>query len=236
MLVEEIPKGSNSNSSTIYFSSSINLTARLIIPKEDATSQGDAPAVVNKKGRAKVNYNVTQLMNAQVQLNQETSLRGGSGAGPLKTTQQLQLERLVSKRLSELNQESSSKGFELPKNFTYNTIHSSSTHKKSHKSKLGNTPTTKRILSARRNLNLYFEEERNLMSVNTILALNYQFVDFADVERKSKKARIDSRIYRPKLRLCCICGSKSNYSRCRLCGLYFCCVKCNNLHQQLRCS
>lgn len=235
MLVEEIPKGSNAHSSTIYFSSSINLTARLIIPKGVDTGGEETPVGVNKKGRTKVNYNLNQLMNAQVQVNQDTSSRAGNG--PLKTTQQVQLERLVAKRLTELNQESSTKGFELPKNFTYNSIHSSSsTHKKSHKSRLGNTPTTKRILSARRNLNLYFEEERNLISVNTILALNYQFVDFTDMEKKSKKARIDSRIYRPKLRLCCICGSKSNYSRCKLCGLYFCSVKCNNLHQQLRCA
>ena len=37
-------------------------------------------------------------------------------------------------------------------------------------------------MAARRNLNLYFEEERNLISVNTILGINYQFVDFTDID------------------------------------------------------
>lgn len=225
MLVEEVPKSTNSNTSTIYFSSSINLTARLLGKSSTGESSTGSS---NKKGRAKVNYNLNQLMNAQTQTNEPTNK-----TGTLKSTQQVQLERLVSKRLVDLSQETSTKGFELPKNFTYTSIHSKGSEKVSHKSRLGNTPNAKRILAARRNLNLYFEEERNLISINTILTLNHQFVDFTDID-KNKRRKVER--IRPKIRLCSICGNKSNYSRCPLCGLYYCSVKCNNLHQELRCA
>lgn len=233
MLVEEVPKSTNAKTSTIYFSSSINLTARLL---GKSSNTGESISSSNK-GRAKVNYNLTQLMNAQTQSNEP------SNTGPLKSSQQIQLERLVLKRLVELNQETSIKGFELPKNFVYTGIHSTGGGDNtitSHKSRLGNTPTTKKILAARRNLNLYFEEERNLISVNTILGINYQFVDFTDINDKSistttnKRRKLEN--VKPKIRLCCICGNKSNYLRCSSCGLYYCSVKCNNLHQELRCA
>ncbi|EAZ63890.2 putative BBOX Zn-finger protein [Scheffersomyces stipitis CBS 6054] len=224
MLVEEVPKTSSSNSSTIYFTSSINLSARSV-HRGGATGDEDSVGS-NKKGRAKVNYNVNLLMNAQTQINDE------SNTGPLKSAQQVQLERLVSRRLVELNKESATASFEIPKNFAYNSIHSNS-----NKSRLGQTPTTKRILAARRNLNSYFEEERNLMSINTILGVNFQFIDFAEVEAapKIKRAKVD-KIYRPRLRLCCICGSQSHYSRCSNCGLYYCSVQCNNIHMESRCT
>lgn len=226
MLVEEVPKSTNAKTSTIYFSSSINLTARLL--GKSNTAGDSSLGLSNKKGRAKVNYNLNQLMNAQTMTNEPTNK-----TGTLKSTQQVQLERLVSKRLVDLNHETSTKGFELPKNFTYTSIHSKGSQKVSHKSRLGNTPTTKRILAARRNLNLYYEEERNLISINTILGLNYQFVDFTEVD-KNKRRKFER--VRPKIRLCSICGDKSNYPRCPLCGLYYCSVKCNNLHQELRCA
>ncbi|CAX41996.1 nucleosome-binding component of the SWR1 complex, putative [Candida dubliniensis CD36] len=233
MLVEEVPKSTNAKTSTIYFSSSINLTARSL---GKSSNTGESISSSNK-GRAKVNYNLTQLMNAQTQSNEP------SNTGPLKSSQQIQLERLVLKRLVELNQETSIKGFELPKNFVYTGIHSTGGGDNtitSHKSRLGNTPTTKKILAARRNLNSYFEEERNLISVNTILGINYQFVDFTDINDKSistttnKRRKLEN--VKPKIRLCCICGNKSNYSRCSSCGLYYCSVKCNNLHQESRCA
>lgn len=218
MLVEEIPK-SNVSSSTIYFSSSINLTARPWRKGGDSASgTSDEPA---NKPRPKVNYNVNQLMLAQTQANDVTT------AASLKSNQQIQLERLVNKRIVELSSPSTS--FDLPKNFHYKSIHTSH-HRKSINSKLGNTPTTKKILSAKRNLNLYFEQERNLISVNTILNLNYQFIDF----ERSGEAKANS-IIKPKLRLCCICGNVSNYTRCNLCGLFRCSVKCNTLHNELRC-
>ncbi|EMG48266.1 hypothetical protein G210_1183 [Candida maltosa Xu316] len=215
MLVEEVPKSTNANTSTVYFSSSINLTARSL-GRSDASGESATSSGTNKKGRAKVNYNLNQLMNAQISTNEPTN------SGPSKSAQQVQLERLVSKRLVELNHETSTKGLELPKNFTYTSIHATSNGDKkfSQKSRLGNTPNTKRILAARRNLNSYFEEERNLMSVNTILGLNYQFVDFTNVENKKKKRKVEG--IRPKIRLCCICGDKSNYSRCPSCGLFYC--------------
>ncbi|CAI5759594.1 unnamed protein product [Candida verbasci] len=227
MLIEEIPKGSNVNSSTIYFTSSINLSARSIKQNDDGESI--------KKNRTKVNYNLTSLMNAQTNINQNDSINNGQ----LKSSQQIQLERLVSKRLSELD--STTKSFELPKNFQYTSIHSTggggNDKSSSKKSRLGNTPSTKKILAAKRNLNSYFEEERNLISINTILGLNYQFVDFTDLNKnKNKNKRRKIERIRPKLRLCCICGNKSNYTRCSLCGLYYCSVKCNNLHRESRCT
>ncbi|KAI5949875.1 hypothetical protein KGF54_005352 [Candida jiufengensis] len=205
MLVEEVPKSTTTNASTIYFSSSINLTARSLNgSKHQHGDTGEGP--LNKKGRAKVNYNLNQLFNAQTSANNETR-----NSGPSKSVQQIQLEKLVQKRLVELNQESTTRGFELPKNFIYTSIHSMGNKRIAQKSRLGNTPATKRILSARRNLNSYFEEERNLISINTILSLNFQFVDLIDFNNSKSTTRLERS--RPKLRLCCICGLKSNYSR-----------------------
>ncbi|KAK6203543.1 uncharacterized protein RJT21DRAFT_28296 [Scheffersomyces amazonensis] len=225
MLVEEIPKSTNAKSSTIYFTSTINLSARSM----NRNGHGDdEESSTNKKGRAKVNYNVNQLMNIQTQINGAST---GSD-GPLKSAQQIQLERVVSKRIVDLSKESNN--FELPKNFCYNPTHEIDQNKRL---RLGNTPSTKKILSARRNLNSYFEEERNLMSINTILGLNYQFVDFSEVEApRKKKRKVEGRMYRPRVRLCCICGSTSNYSRCHLCGLFYCSVRCNKFHQESRCK
>lgn len=219
MLVEEIPKKNQSNSSTIYFSSSINLTARRNNRIDDSEEQQ------SNKGRAKVNYNVNHLMLAQTLANDIQS------PSSLKSAQQVQLERVISKRLTELNKDPNPP-FDLPKGFEYKSIHSGH-DAKSNKSRLGNTPTTKRILAARRNLNSYFEEERNLISINSILNLNYQFVDFSLFEQ-TKKRKIDH-VNKPKLRLCCVCGNKSSYTRCNLCGLYSCSVKCNRLHNESRC-
>lgn len=228
MLVEEVPKTSGANASTIYFSSSVNLTARLM-GKDRYWHDESGEGPPNKKGRTKVNYNLNQLFNAQTQANNDAKING-----PSKSARQIQLEKVVQKRLVELNQESSTKGFELPKNFAYTSIHSSRDNRNSsQKSRQGNTPSTKRILAARRNLNLYYEEERNLISINTILSSNFQFIDVID--SRDVKNKIPERS-RPRVRLCCICGSKSNYSRCPLCGLYYCTVKCNKLHQELRCT
>ncbi|ODV81688.1 uncharacterized protein CANTADRAFT_45980 [Suhomyces tanzawaensis NRRL Y-17324] len=229
MLVEEIPKSTNPNSSTVYFSSSVNLTARPSSSRHAQSNESNDGAS-NKKGRQKVNYNVNQLMHAQIQVADPQA-----GSGPLKSTQQLQLERIVSKRLVDLTREGSSALFELPKNFAYNSIHAS-LDKNSKSARLGNTPTTKRILSARRNLNLYFEEERNLISINSILGQNYQFITDSEWEQaKSKVRKPVARRLRPRLKLCCICGSNSSYSRCHTCGLFSCSVRCNNLHNELRC-
>ncbi|CAK9441144.1 uncharacterized protein LODBEIA_P50130 [Lodderomyces beijingensis] len=224
MLVEEVPKSINTNAKTVYFSSSVNLSARSSGNRYADESGADSA----QKGRAKVNYNLNQLFNAQTQSNSASKDNGS-----LKSAQQIQLERSVQKRVSELNQESSGKGFELPKNFQYTGIRASRDPRHaSQKSRLGTTPATKRILAARRNLNSYYEEERNLISVNTILSLNYQFLDYSETEGKPRKMERP----RPKIRLCCICGSQSSYSRCPSCGLYFCCVKCNKLHLESRCA
>lgn len=208
MLVEEVPK-STANGSTVYFSSSINLSARPAFREEDGQP---------KKARAKVNYNLTDMMNAQIQAHANHDRNA-----PLKLSEQLQLERVVNKRLVELNRELPA--FDLPKNFAYRMPGDT-------KTRLGNTPSTKRILAARRNLNSYFEEERNLISVNTILSVHYQFVDPQDTDGKAKAARVAKR----RVRLCCVCGMTSPYSRCGDCGMYSCSVRCNRLHKELRCT
>ncbi|KAG5418887.1 hypothetical protein I9W82_003605 [Candida metapsilosis] len=180
MLVEEIPKTGGANASTIYFSSSINLTARSMGGnRQRGDDNNEGPP--NKKGRTKVNYNLNQLFNAQTQANNDTK-----NNGPSKSAQQIQLEKVVQKRLVELSHESAGKGFELPKNFVYTSIHSTRDNRNSsHKSRQGNTAATKRILAARRNLNSYFEEERNLISINTILSSNFQFIDVIDSKGKT---------------------------------------------------
>lgn len=239
MLVEEVPKTTNSNSTTVYFSSLINLSARPSSysskqqdNNQDQDDSGNANINRHNKSRPKVNYNLNHLMNAQTQANEIAAY-----SGPLKSSQQIQLERIITKRLNELNKESTSNTFEIPKNFTFQNANASGDKRKARQ---GNTPTTKKILSSRTNLNLYFEEERNLISINSILSLNYQFIDQIDstseAQSSQKKRKLNERTFKPRLRLCCICGSNSSYARCTNCGLFACSVKCNKLHEDLRCN
>lgn len=246
MLVEEVPKAGHSGSSTVYFTSSINLTARsnaftrqnqLLLDALDGESGENSDANKGRlsKIRGKVNYNLNDLMNAQTQTTTSSNRNG-----PLKSSQQLQLEKLVSRRLVDLNKETSHSSFELPKNFNYQSIHfTNSNDPNKKKSRLGNTPTTKKILAARRNLNSYFEEERNLISINSILSVNFQFIESEPEAHASKKTKANSQrnllVFKPRLKLCCICGLNSNYTRCVNCGLFYCSVRCNRLHQELRC-
>lgn len=230
MLVEEIPKQSLANSSTIYFLSLVNLLAR---PYFKAGENGE-DANRNLKNRPKVNYNLTDLLNAQTQANYNS---GSVASGVYKSSQQMQLERLVSKRLTELSKETPSGNFDLPKSFGYTSIHKNVSAADKKKMRIGNTPSTKRILAARRNLNSYFEEEKNLISINTILGVNYSFAEQSDVgEPPAKKMKRGERVFKPKVKLCCVCGNSSGYSRCGQCGLYSCSVRCIRLHHELRCT
>lgn len=235
MLVEEVPKTTLAQASTVYFTSLINLTARPSIrnqlPFDRATPDLEEPQAGRAgKSRPKVNYNLNDLMNAQTQ-----TMETPTSKGPLKSAHQVQLEKITAKRLTELTKETAP--FELPKGFAYQSIHASNNSDK--KFRLGNTPSTKKILAARRNLNLYFEEERNLLSINLILQVNFQFVDNTSERPKTKKKKTGltypRRAFKPRLRLCCICGDQSNYARCSLCGLFSCSVRCNRLHNELRC-
>lgn len=234
MLVEEIPKSNDKNNSTIYFSSSINLSARPTYKNFDSANGDDANR--NSKSRPKVNYNLTDLLNAQTQANYSN---GTITSGNFKSSQQLQLEKLIVKRLGELSKETPVPNFEIPKTFGYTSIHSKGTAADKKKVRLGNTPSTKKILAARRNLNSYFEEEKNLISINTILGVNFLFAEQNDEllqGASAKKRKVGEKVFKPKTKLCCICGSKSSYSRCSNCGLYSCSVRCIRLHHDLRCN
>lgn len=234
MLVEEIPRLNQNNGSTVYFLSLINLSARPSVKSQDASNGEEANR--NSKSRSKVNYNLTDLLNAQTQVNYSNGTVHG---GAYKSSQQLQLEKLIVKRFGELSKESPNSNFEIPKTFTYSSIHKSHSAADKKKMRLGNTPSTKRILAARRNLNSYFEEEKNLISINTILGVNFQFAEQNDSlleGNSSKRRKVGERAFKPKVKLCCICGSNSEYSRCGTCGLYSCSVKCIRLHHELRCD
>lgn len=229
MLVEEIPKRINQNSQTIYFLSLVNLQAR---PSAKSDGNGE-DANRNNKSRAKVNYNLTDLLNAQTQANYS----GGTiTSGVYKSSQQIQLERFISKRLGEVSRETPNGNFELPKTFAYTSIHKHMSAADKKKIRLGNTPSTKRILAARRNLNSYMEEEKNLISINTILGVNYAFADQQLETSGDKKRQNRGANFKPKVKLCLMCGSRSNYSRCGDCGLYSCSVRCLRLHRELRCN
>ncbi|KAF3985129.1 hypothetical protein FT663_05306 [Candidozyma haemuli var. vulneris] len=234
MLVEEVPKSNEKNSSTIYFSSSINLSARPSAKHYDTGNGEDANR--NSKSRPKVNYNLTDLLNAQTQANYSN---GTITSGNFKSSQQLQLEKLIVKRLGELSKETPNANFEIPKTFGYNSIHKNLSAADKKKVRLGNTPSTKKILAARRNLNSYFEEEKNLISINTILGVNFSFAEQNDEvlqATSAKKRRVGERVFKPKAKLCCICGNLSGYSRCSNCGLYSCSVRCIRLHHESRCN
>lgn len=221
MLVEEIPRGA-STSGTIYFLSLVNVQARTFKdPEENRTA----------KNRPKVNYNLTDLLNAQTQANYSNG--GVASNGAFKSSQQLQLERFLSKRVSELSKELPQCNFEIPKTFGYTSIHKNLSAADKKKVRLGNTPSTKRILAARRNLNSYFEEEKNLISINTILGVNYSFAE-QNTSEGSKRRKVT--VFKPKVKLCSVCGSNSNYLRCPNCGLYSCSVRCLRLHHELRCT
>lgn len=232
MLVEEVPKQTQSNSSTIYFLSLVNLSARPYFKSYDGANGDEINR--NSKNRPKVNYNLTDLLNAQTQANYNS---GTITSGVYKSSQQVQLEKLITRRLGDLSKETPNANFELPKTFAYNSIHRSMSAADKKKIRLGNTPSTKRILAARRNLNSYFEEEKNLIAINTILGVNFLFAEQnEDIEGSLKKRRIGERLFKPKVKLCCICGNNSSYSRCGSCGLYSCSVRCIRLHRDLRCS
>lgn len=231
MLVEEIPKQAHSNSSTVYFLSLVNLSARPSF-KYDANGE---EVNRNSKNRPKVNYNLTDLLNAQTQANYNS---GTTFSGVFKSSQQVQLEKLISRRLGDLSKETPNGNFELPKTFSYNSIHLSISSGDKNKIRLGNTPSTKRILAARRNLNSYFEEEKNLIAINTILGVNFLFAEQNEdsQEGSQKRRRVGERLFKPKVKLCCVCGNNSSYSRCGSCGLYLCSVRCIRLHRDLRCN
>ncbi|KAF7999692.1 hypothetical protein HF325_005541 [Metschnikowia pulcherrima] len=231
MLVEEVPKRGPTNLSTIYFSSLVNLQARPLSKNADSGSREEANQR-NSKSRPKVNYNLTELLNKQTQANYNN---GSVSSGVYKSLHQLQLEKLISKRLSELGKETPNHNFELPKTFAYTSIHKHLSAADKKKLRLGNTPSTKKILAARRNLNLYFEEEKNLISINTILGVNFSFAEQRSDVSDAKRAKT-SDTFKPKLKLCSVCGSLSNYSRCANCGLYSCSVRCLRLHHELRCT
>lgn len=225
MLVEEIPKQTQSNGSSIYFSSLVNLSARPFSKAFDGDENRTG------KNRPKVNYNLTDLLNAQTQANYSN---GSVSSGVFKLSQQMQLERLISKRLGDLGKETPNSNFELSKTFGYTSVHKTLSASDKKKVRLGNTPSTKRILAARRNLSSYFEEEKNLISINTILSVNYLFAEQHDM-RQAKKQKTERR-FKPKVKLCCVCGGQSPYLRCGSCGLYSCSVRCNRLHLELRCT
>lgn len=227
MLVEEIPRKLQSNLSTIYFLSLVNIQARAT-PKLQEHGEEHR----NNKARPKVNYNLTELLNAQTQVNYNNgSVKGGA----FKSSHQIQLERFISKRFADLGKETPGGNFELPKSFMYSSIHRHKSVQDKKTVRLGNTPSTKRILAARRNLNSYFEEEKNLISINTILGVNYSFAEQNNDDVNGKRRKL-SGVLKPKVKLCCICGSQSPYSRCDHCGLYSCSVRCIRLHHELRCT
>lgn len=226
MLIEEIPPKRNNNSSTIYFSSSINLSAR---PNPRLNLGNNNENNQPKAKKAKINYNLNDLMNKQIQTND-----GQKANGPLKSTHQIALEKAATRRILDLSKEANNTNFELPKNFEYRNR--AGTGNKL--SRQGSTPGTKKILSARRNLNSYFEEERNLVSINTILTISYHYLDQFDAytNLNGSKELTQTKLFRPRIKLCCICSNISSYARCMNCGLFYCNIKCYKIHQESRCT
>lgn len=95
MLVEEVPKQALKKQFYVYFLSLVSLLARPYFKNADSED-----ANRNSKNRPKVNYNLTDLLNAQTQANYNS---GTVASGVFKSSQQMQLERLISKRLGELS-------------------------------------------------------------------------------------------------------------------------------------
>lgn len=256
MLVEEVPKTGVNKGSTVYFSSSVNMTARPFVGRgagggggvdgAGASGAGASSATSHSAGgsaggsagigaasaaRTKVNYNLNDLMNIQTGQLESVTRHGG-----LKLAQQIQLERLINKRFGELNRENAlAATFELPKNFADARGGGGGDRKAA---RVGNTQLTKRILAARRNLSLYLEEERNVILMNTILSLSYQFVGELEPmdAMGTKRQKLTRSLVKPKVRLCCVCGADLGYARCERCGLFLCSVRCNNVHLELRCT
>lgn len=226
MLVEEIPKTLNTNTTTIYFLSLVNLQAR---PTHKSDIQTDE--LRGEKNRPKVNYNITDLLNAQTQVNYNSGTVNG---GVFKSLHQMQLEKVITKRLLELSKESPNPTFELPKMFAYTSIHKTLSAADKKKVRHGNSLAAKRILAARRNFNSYLDEEKNWIWTNTIQGVHFLFAEQNwELAKKQKKGSLP--VLKPKVRLCSVCGSRSPYSRCGACGLYSCSVKCRRLHFESRC-
>lgn len=230
MLVEEIPKNINPNSTTVYFLSSVNLQARPTLKSVDAQTDESGRS---EKNRPKVNYNITDLLNAQTQVNYNSGTVNG---GVFKSSHQMQLEKVITKRLSELSKESPNPSFELPKMFAYTSIHKTLSAADKKKIRLGNSLAAKKILAARRNFNSYLDEEKNWIWTNTIQGVHFSFAEQNWELATKKRKKQGETVLKPKVRLCSVCGSRSPYSRCGSCGLYSCNVKCRRLHFELRCT
>lgn len=221
MLIEEISK-SFKKAKTEHFSLDNNAVLESI--GNNLFQEDDG--IETKKNRVKLNYNVNHLMNAQIQANGKDRENGIT-----KSAQQVAFEKLVQRRLNDLNKECHKKSIDPLKDF-FNNIQSLNKDQK-RLLRTENKNSTKKKITERRTFAVYFEEEKNLVHINNILNYNYQFIDMdtsLDFEKKK------TRVFKLNLKLCCICGEVSNYARCLNCSFYFCSVKCNLLHQSTRCK
>ncbi|ODQ78470.1 hypothetical protein BABINDRAFT_39213 [Babjeviella inositovora NRRL Y-12698] len=214
MLVQEIPKGYNPN---VYFSSSINLSKKpLAVFEKPATP---TPLIAGAESDAQLDTpaELTSLQrgkrNTGVVNYNISQLSQQSTTTYVQQTSQATLtlleERKSSKRFQELDRENyaQDKTFEIPKNgFT--------------KNRTGVTHNTKRILASRKNLGNYIDE----LDDQTI-GLVFNLESYEDKNTTNKNA----------IKLCSICGNNASM-KCVRCGVRFCCLKCNNLHNDTKCT
>lgn len=215
--VEEIPRGSDPN---VYFSSSINLKASKSMYSSSSSGQ-------TRKRMAAGSYNVSQL---------EANARDSSiNENLIETRKSIKRHQEIDRE--NYNDQNQQVRVELPRsglnidfkdfNSDYYPIfdlinYSNNVNKNanSRRFKLGQTPATRKILTSRKTINNYMDEDVEHAKI---------------VKSDGLYSNIDDELSLPGKKLCSICGSNAP-NRCVRCGARFCSVKCLTIHKEARCS
>ncbi|ODV97488.1 hypothetical protein PACTADRAFT_47399 [Pachysolen tannophilus NRRL Y-2460] len=215
--IEEIPKGYKTS---LYYSSLYGGTGAKKPFYGDDSQKENAKSFGGRNSRYQqvVNYDVAVLeANAHGQNNNDGS------------TAEMKATRKSNKRLLELDRENYNEHqlakIEVPKEgfdyFGNSSKNLNVMNKSGRRFKLGSTPNTKRILSSKKNLNNYLDED-----TSNILKI------WANLETRDNTNQINAV---PELKTCSICGNNSSYT-CVRCGTRFCSIKCGDTHNETRCS
>ncbi|ODV62209.1 Vps71p ASCRUDRAFT_69033 [Ascoidea rubescens DSM 1968] len=241
--VEEISRGSDPN---IYFSSSINL-------KYTSSHRYKKFSTSNSRKRFKPGAYNLQNLQLQNENENEKILSGIDNNNENKNEEvnynefeNLIEERQSNKRLQELNKENyneSSFKLELPKsglNISFKNFNKSSypnfdlmsysnqvknqDQYQTKKVRQGLTANTRKILSSRKTLSNYIDEEDS-PEIKKLL-----------FDEKNSSIYPKRNFYNlPGKKLCSICGS-SAMTKCVKCNSRYCSVKCYDVHNETRCS
>lgn len=229
--VEEIPRGRPAN---VYFSSlyhanpSLGRSENLKRPsnsvesskQEGINENGKDSRQSNGSKRKRVNYNVQQIQAEQFltarpkskSISAEFENEMMSNGEPSEANISIAELRRATRRFDELNRENYNENvkIEIPKSITGLVINRTSNA----------SPAVKRFLVSKKTWNNYMDE-LNKSEIKLITT------GISPLEVKPNMFQLE--------KLCTICGAVS-YSSCIKCSLRVCSVKCQNIHNETRCT